>query len=105
MSVVHKAGYASLIHQNLGWHAAELEEVDLLPIQLENTRAGIREPNKWKLVGSPVILKRGAAFRSDNDDRGGSLYKFLMVKTQLRHMPLAEWSGKAAIKDQENIGF
>jgi hypothetical protein len=28
-----------------------------------------------------------------------------MVKAQLRHMPLAEWSGKAAIKDQENIGF
>jgi hypothetical protein len=29
----------------------------------------------------------------------------VMVETQLRHMPLAEWSGKAAVKDQEDICF
>lgn len=102
---MHKAGSPGFIHQYLGWHAPHLEEVDFLPVEFENTCPGIRKPDEWQIVGSPVILESLTALGSDNNYGRGSINEFLMVETQLRHMPLAEWSGKAAVKDQENIRF
>ena len=102
---MHKAGNPGFIHQDLGWHAPHLEEVYFLPIEFENACPDIRKPDEWQFVGSPVILERLAALGSDNNYGRGSFDEFLMVETQLRHMSLAEWSGKAAVKDQEDICF
>ena len=44
--------------------------------------------------------KLPGVFRPDDYDGNITGDKFSVVLTQLRHMPLAEWSGKGAIEHQ-----
>ncbi len=46
MAVMDKAGNASLIDDHLRRHAAQLEQVDFLPVQLENAGGGVRQANE-----------------------------------------------------------
>ena len=46
--------------------------------------------------------KLPGVFRPDDYDGNITGDKFSVVLTQLRHMPLAEWSGKGAIEHQQH---
>jgi len=53
----------------------------------------------------PIRCKSFAIFRTNNDHLSLPLDKFLIILAQLRHVPLAEWSGKAAVEHEQNVRF
>jgi hypothetical protein len=91
------------IHNHLSRQATQLEQIDLLPIELENTRSGIRKTYEGKIILQPIGFERHGIFGSYNYDLRLSPKKFLMFLAQLRHVPLAERSGEASIKNKHNI--
>ncbi len=100
-----KAGNPSAINDHLRRHAAQLEQVDFLTVQLENAGGGIWQANKRQFMLLPIFTEGSGVFRSNHDDLSVPAGKFFKVTAQLRHMPLAEWSGKAAVENQQNIVF
>ena len=42
-------------------------------------------------------------FRTNREDASLPFFKFQIVLAQLRHVPLAEWSGKTAVEHQQDI--
>ena len=51
----------------------------------------------------PVLGKGICIFRSDDHDLGFLLCEFVIVLAQLRHVPPAERSDKAAVEDQQDV--
>ena len=97
---MNKPDYTIFINDHLGWHPAQLKEVNFLTVKFENRGMRIRQPDKRQFIFLPVSLKRLRIFRTNNDNLRISIFKFLVVLTQLRHMPLAKWSHKSTVEDQ-----
>jgi hypothetical protein len=105
MAIVNKASHASTIHNHLGRHASQFEQVDFLSIQFKYTGFWIRKSNKRQVMLAPIVFKCFCIFRTNYDHYSLPFFKLYIVLAQLRHMPLAERSGKATIKYQQHIGF
>ena len=103
MAVMHKTGYAGFIHDHLGGHAAQFEQVYFLPVELEHAGFGVRQADKGQVVLAKIGRKGIRIFRADHNHFGPVLHKFWVILTQLRHMPLAEWSGESAVEYQQYI--
>jgi hypothetical protein len=93
----------SFINQHHGWHAPGSEKLDLLVIKVCNAMSGIGQADKGKLVPGPIFLEGGLVIRTHYQDYRIFCIEFVVISAQLRHMPAAEWSKKAAIEDQDNI--
>jgi hypothetical protein len=102
MPIVNKAGDTLFIDQYLGWHAAQFKNIHLLPVQFQYAGFGVRQPDEGQLFFLPVICETLGIFGTYDYDRNVASYKFCVVMTQLRHMLLAEWSGKGAVKHQQH---
>ncbi len=105
MSVMHETRCASFIHDNLGGHSPQLEEVDFLPVQFEHAGLRIGQTDEGQVVLFPISLKSLCIFRADDHHLRPPFDEFLIVLAQLRHVPLAERSGKGAVEDQQYVGF
>lgn len=91
------------IDNNLCRHAAELEQVDFLPIELEHAMLRIGQPDKRQLMLGPIFLKQLLALGANYQDFRVLLNKLLVISAQLRRMLLAEWSGEAAVENQYDV--
>jgi hypothetical protein len=56
-------------------------------------------------MGMPVSFKGPGVLRTNHNHLRLPLEKLRIILTQLRHVPLAEWSGEAAVEDQQYICF
>ena len=61
---------------------------------------GVREADEWQIVFIEIFGEGGRLFRTDHDDSCILGFEFLVILTQLRHVPAAERSDKAAVKNQ-----
>jgi hypothetical protein len=52
-----------------------------------------------------ICFESGGILWANDDYLGPPLNKFRILLAQLRHMPLAEWSGEGPVEYQQHIGF
>jgi len=105
MSVMNETRRTSFIHDDLGGHPPQFEEVDFLPVQFEYAGFRVGQADERQVVLFPIGLKSLCVFRADHHHLRPPLDEFLIVLAQLRHVPLAEWSDKGAVEDQQHVGF
>lgn len=84
------------------WHATQLEQVDLLPVQAGDFVLGIRDPDERNALGTPVPAKFAGAVRADGDHFCCPAGELRIVVSQARQLRAAIRSGKAAQKGQHN---
>jgi hypothetical protein len=103
MAIMRKPYPSLFVDDDLRRHAAELEQVDFLPIELEHAMLGVGQTDEWQFMIGPIILKEMLAFWANHDDLRVALNKLLVISAQLRHVLFAERSEEAAIEDQYNV--
>jgi len=103
MPIMDMPDQAFFVNDHLGWHASQLEQVDLLPVTPENSGLRVGQSDKWQRIFLPILGEGCLVLRSDDDHFGLAGAKFMIVLAQLRHVPAAEWSHKAAVEDQQEI--
>ena len=104
VAVVDVAQSAGFVDEHLGWHTAELEQVDLLAIQLEHCYAsGSGKPTKGISFSTQYFSEGFCFFGADGDDFGIFRGELVIVLAQLRHVRLAEWSQEGAVEDQNDV--
>jgi hypothetical protein len=104
-AVVDVAGRSLLIHDHLGRHPPELEEVDFLTEQLQDACFWIRQPGIRQAFFLPIRPEFLTIFRTCNQNNGFLFHELIVILAQLRQMLTAVRSGKAPVKDQKYIGF
>jgi hypothetical protein len=105
MPVMDETRRAGFIHDDLGGHPSQLEEVDFLPVQFKHAGFRVGQADEGQIVFFPIGLKSPGVFRADHHNLRPPFDKFRIVLAQLRHVPLAERSGEGAVEDQQNVGF
>jgi len=103
MPIMDIPDQAFFVNDHLGWHASQLEQVDLLAVTPENSGLRVGQSDKWQRIFLPVFAEGCLVFRPDDDHYGLAGGKFLIILAQLRHVPAAEWSHKAAVENQQDI--
>lgn len=98
MAVMDKVGSASLVHNHLGRHATQFEQIDFLPVEFQHTGLGVWQANKRQIMRAPIGFEGFGIFRANHNNPGLPFNKFLKILAQLRYMPLAKGSGKTAIE-------
>lgn len=93
------------VNDHLSGHTPKLEKVYLLAVKLQYTGLRVRQTDKRQVVLRKVSGKSLFVFWTDHKDGGFPLNKILKVLAQLRHVLLAEWSGKAAVEYQQDVLF
>ena len=88
------------INDHLGGHPAKLEEIDFLPIQLQDARLRVGQSDEWQVILFPVFRKSFPVFRSNHHNDGLPFIKLIVVQAQLRHVFLAEGSGEPTVENQ-----
>jgi hypothetical protein len=101
--IVDEAHNALFVDDQLGRHAAEFEDLDLLTEQFKNCVAGVGQTNEVKIFFLPILLKCRSIFGTHHHDQGISRFEGLRRLTQLRHVLAAKGSSKAAIEDQQQV--
>ena len=103
MPIMDETRHTSLIHQHLGRHAPEFEQVDLLAIQVQDGMPGIGEAGKGQVIIAEIFAECPGILRTNDQDRGFTLLKLCKGLAQLRHVRAAEWSHKPAVENEQNI--
>ena len=65
----------------------------------------VGQTNKWQVVLLPIFRKVGCGFRTDHYNFGILCCEFFIIVAQLRHVLLAEGSGKTTVEYQKNFLF
>ena len=86
------------LDQCLSGHAPHLEQLNLLPVQVQHGIGWIGQAGEGKVVVSKVFAEGGGIFRSDDQYDRILFYEFLLILAQLRHVRAAERSDTAAIE-------
>ena len=63
---------------------------------------GVWQADEGQVVFSPIFYERIFIFRANDENHSVFVLKFLVVLAQLRHMPTAERSDKAAVENQQH---
>ena len=100
MTIVHESRHARLIHDHLGGHAPQLEQVDFLPVQLEHAGLGVRQSHEGQTLLAPMRRKGSGVFWSHDKHLRLPFGKFTSVLAQLRQVTPAEWSNKATVEHE-----
>ena len=103
MPIMDEARDPIFINSYLGGHASLLEEIDLLPVAFQDRMAGVRQSDERQGIAAPIQRKCEAVFGADHHDHGILCCEFVIILAQLRHVPSAVGSEKAAIENQEDI--
>ena len=101
--VIGIAGHAVFVDDNLGWHASQLEEFDLLPVAFQYRVFRVWQPDKRKIIFREILGAGYFVLRAYHDDFGVQPGEIFGILAQLRHMRTAERSGKTTIKNQHYI--
>lgn len=82
---------------------AKFEQFNLLAVQVCHPVVRVWQADEGQLFSLPVPGKRRPAFWPNNHNFSIVTDKSQIILPQLRHMPAAVRSGKAAIKHQNNV--
>lgn len=102
---MNKPGHPLTIHNYLGGHAAKLEKVHFLTVAFQHAGLRVGQTDERQVVLLPVCSESVGILRSNHQDGGLPVHKFLKVLTQLRHMRTAERSGKTPVEHEQDILF
>jgi len=102
---MHKARHANFVYDHLSRHPPQLEQVDFLSVQLEHAGFWVGQANKGQVMLLPIGLKGFGIFWPDHNYLRLPFDEFWVILAQLRHMPLAEWSDKGAVENQQHVRF
>ena len=94
---------ALFINDDLGWDPPKFKQVDFLFVLPGSVVVGVRQSDEGDLCFLPKIPEGLLGIWTDCDDLCVSLGEPLIILAQLRHVPAAEWSGKAPVEDQEKV--
>lgn len=100
---MHEPQHTIFINQHLGWHAPKFEQVHFLTVKFQYPMFGIGQTDKWQLFLLPVISEGNRFFRTNHQYFRFQILKRFKILTQLRHVPAAKRSHKAAIKNHYHI--
>ena len=64
---------------------------------------GIGQADEGQLLPGPILLKGCSIFRANDHNHAVVPIKIREILAQLRHVPSAEGSEKAAIEDEQDI--
>lgn len=98
-----KSGDPFAIDDHLRGHPPEFEEIDLLSVKFKDAGRRVGQTDKRQIIFAPVGSESLFIFRTNHDNLSVAVHKFLKVMAQLRHMPLAERSCKAAVEDDQDV--
>ena len=98
-----ESGRASLIHDDLGRHASQFKEIHLLAVELEHVVIWIGQTHKRQVVQLEITGKGPCLLGSNDKNNRITLDEFHMILAQLRHVSLAERSGKTAVENKQDI--
>ena len=62
MTVMHETRHAGFVHDHLGGHAPQLEQVDFLPVQLEHAGFRVGQANEGQVMLPPIGFKSFGIF-------------------------------------------
>jgi hypothetical protein len=102
-AVMAEMDVPSLVDDQDGGHAAELEQAHLLFVQIGHGVLGVGQADKGYVLFGPIALESPRTVGADDQDLGLALYEMRIVCAQLRQMPAAEGSSKATGKDQHQM--
>jgi len=103
--IVDISGNSVLVHQDLGRHAPQFEQINFLSVTFQDGMFRVGDADEGEGMLFEVIDERGSLFWTDDQDRGLALLKFHKVLAQLRHVRAAEGSLETAVEDQQDIGL
>ncbi len=100
---MHELHHALFIKYHQCGQTAGFEQLNLLPITIGYFAARIRQANKGVLLLSPMVGKGVSILRPHNENDRILRDKLGEILAQLRHVPAAVRSGKAAVKHQYHV--
>lgn len=105
MPVVDEANQSLFVDDHLRGNPSEFEEVDFLTIHFQHCIFWVGQADERKVMFLPVCGKGQCIFGANYHDFDILFQKFVVLTAQLRHVPLAVGSKKAAVKNQEYVLF
>ncbi len=103
MSIVDQPEHAAAVDEHLGRHSSQFEYTDLLPVEIKDSMVGIGQADERQFFPGPIFLKCGRIFRTNDHNHAVVPNKIRVILAQLRQVPAAEGSEKAAIEDEQDI--
>ena len=97
------ADLAGFIDHHQGRDTTQFEQIPFLPIKVGNGVMRVRQANEGQVMLPPIGFKGLGIVRPDHDYLGLPPGKFRVILAQLRHVPAAVGSGKAAVENQDDI--
>ena len=105
ISIMLVAYHPVFINNELGGHAAELENLDLLPVLVGNLVAGVEQVDEGQLLFLTVVFYGLRIVRPDDQDFGAACAELSIILAQLRHVPAAVRSEHAPVENQDDVRF
>lgn len=93
------------VHQHLGRHPAEFEQLDLLPIQFQYPVLRVWQSSKGQPVSAKIRFELLRLFRPDHQDDHLPLDEPFMILAQLRQVRAAEGSLESPVQNQQDMLF
>jgi hypothetical protein len=93
---------ASTVDDEYRWSLSQAHELADYVVSVENSMVGISQEREWELVALEELRDPIGRVRRDRDEVRPRRCKSLVVGSQLREMPSAEWSGEPSKKHDHN---
>jgi hypothetical protein len=94
---------SSLADNDLGRQPAQSEKSDLLAVLTGDSVCRVGQPDEGQSLSCPEGLKGPGIVRPYHHNRGINCLESVIIPTQLRHVPAAEWSHKTTVEHKQNI--
>lgn len=102
LSVVGEADDTLAVDDQLGRHAAQLEQPDLLPIPVGYHMVRVWQADEGVPAAPPVVCEALTLVRTDDDDLRAPSNEQRVVVAHLRQVPAAERSSEPAVENQRD---
>ena len=102
-SVMLETNLAVLVHDDERRHPSQLEQVHFLVVSIRHLVLWIGQSRERKRFLFPRALKGSWAIRPDDEHLGIACDELIVILAQLRQMPAAVGSRKAACKDEHGM--
>ena len=100
---MHIASETGFVHNHLGGHAAQLEQVEFLSKLSQNVLLWIRQTDEGQVFFLPESGKGFRIFRPNDEYDSVPFNELVMILTQLRQMPAAERSKETPVEHHDNM--
>ena len=102
-AIVLVANLPGFVYDEHSRHSPQLEQVDLLVIQVRHRMLWVGQAGEGERLLFPRALKRAWPIRPDDENLGAPRDKIGIILAQLRQMPAAVRSDKAASEHEHDV--